>query len=135
MTIAALVALLVWVIHRFASDRVRRAPAWDCGLPDARPQTQYTGSSFAQPIRRVFGTTVFRAHETVDMPAPGETRAAQFSISLRDLAWEWFYQPVIDLVDWAAEHVNILQFLTIRRYLTLTFAALILLLSVVAVLQ
>jgi len=135
VTIAALVALLVWVIHRFASDRVRRAPAWDCGFPDARPQTQYTGSSFAQPIRRVFGTTVFRARETVDMPAPGDTRAAQFSISLRDLSWEWFYQPVIDLVGWTTEHINVLQFLTIRRYLTLTFAALVLLLSVVAVLQ
>src|SRR6185369_3717085 len=50
-------------IHRFASDRLRRAPPWDCGYPDASPATQYTADSFAQPIRRVFGTVVFRAHE------------------------------------------------------------------------
>ena len=43
-------------IHRLASDRLRRAPAWDCGYPDPSPATQYTASSFAQPIRRVFGT-------------------------------------------------------------------------------
>ena len=43
-------------IHRLASDRLRRAPAWDCGYPDASPATQYTAMSFAQPIRRVFGT-------------------------------------------------------------------------------
>ena len=52
-------------IHRLASDKVRRGPAWDCGYPDASPATQYTAGSFAQPIRRVFGTLVFRARETV----------------------------------------------------------------------
>src|SRR5689334_2724800 len=46
-------------IHRLASDRVRRAPAWDCGFPDDSPAIQYTASSFSQPIRRVFGTLVF----------------------------------------------------------------------------
>ena len=42
------------------------------------PPTQYTGSSFAMPIRRVFGTTVFGVREQVDMPRPGETRAGAF---------------------------------------------------------
>ncbi len=32
-------------------------------------------ASFAQPIRRVFGTVVFRAREHVDMPPPGDMRA------------------------------------------------------------
>jgi NADH:ubiquinone oxidoreductase subunit 5 (subunit L)/multisubunit Na+/H+ antiporter MnhA subunit len=135
LMIAGLVGLVGWVIHRFASARLRRGPAWDCGFPDPRPQTQYTGSSFAQPVRRVFGTSVFRAHETLDMPEPGETRPAQFAVTLRDLVWEGFYQPVIRLVGWMTEHVDALQFLTIRRYLTLTFASLVLLLTIVAVWQ
>jgi hydrogenase-4 component B len=135
LVIAGMIGLIVWVIHRFASARLRRAPAWDCGFPDPRPQTQYTGSSFAQPIRRVFGTSVFRAHETLDMPEPGETRPAHFAVTLRDLVWEGFYQPVIRLVGWMTEHVDALQFLTIRRYLTLTFASLVLLLAIVAVWQ
>ena len=63
--------LAALAIHRFASDRLRRAPPWDCGYPDANPATQYTASSFAQPIRRVFGTVVFRAREHVEMPPPG----------------------------------------------------------------
>ena len=49
-------------------------PAWDCGYPDAKPSTQYTADSFAQPIRRVFGEAVFKASERVDMPAPGDRR-------------------------------------------------------------
>ena len=48
--------LAALAIHRLASDKLRRAPPWDCGYPDASPATQYTASSFAQPIRRVFGT-------------------------------------------------------------------------------
>src|SRR5262249_56111309 len=61
-------ALAAWAIHRLASDKLRRAPPWDCGYPDANPATQYTASSFAQPIRRVFGTVVFHAREHVEMP-------------------------------------------------------------------
>jgi hypothetical protein len=39
------------------------------------PQTQYTAGSFAQPIRRVFGTArVPGAREHVDMPPPGDPR-------------------------------------------------------------
>src|SRR5262249_45818181 len=49
-------ALAAFAIHRLASDRLRRAPAWDCGYPDASPVTQYSATSFAQPIRRLFGT-------------------------------------------------------------------------------
>ncbi len=74
--IAASASLTAFAIHQIASNKLRRAPAWDCGFPNADPATQYTAESFAQPIRRVFGAFAFRAHERVDMPAPGEMRAA-----------------------------------------------------------
>ena len=47
-----------------------KAPPWDCGFPDANPATQYTATSFAEPIRRVYGAFAFRARERVDMPPP-----------------------------------------------------------------
>src|SRR6187401_133980 len=75
--------LAAWAIHRLASDKVRRAPPWDCGYPDASPATQYTASSFAQPIRRVFGAVVFRAREHVHMPAPGALEPARITIEMR----------------------------------------------------
>jgi formate hydrogenlyase subunit 3/multisubunit Na+/H+ antiporter MnhD subunit len=133
--VAALAGLLGLVIHRVASRRLRRSAAWDCGFPDACPQTQYTASSFAQPIRRVFGTAVFGAREHIDMPGPGELRPARFEAVLRDPIWEWLYLPVAALVMAVADRVNVVQFQTIRRYLSLMFAALILLLLVVAVSQ
>jgi hydrogenase-4 component B len=119
-------------IHRFASDRLRRAPPWDCGYPDASPATQYTADSFAQPIRRVFGTVVFRAREHAEMPPPGDTRPARLTVELRDLVWDVLYTPLATGVGVAADRLNHLQFLTIRQFLSLVFAALVILLLVLA---
>jgi len=119
-------------IHRLASDRVRRAPAWDCGYPDPSPATQYTAMSFAEPIRRVFGTTVFRAKEIVDLPPPGDIRAAQLKVEMRDLIWDFIYVPIAEAVSVTADRLNPLQFLTIRQFLSLVFGALVILLLVLA---
>ena len=121
-----------FAIHRLASNAVRRAPPWDCGFPDSSPATQYSAMSFAQPIRRVFGTFVFRARERVDMPPPGDLRPARFEAQVHDLAWELIYAPLVAAVSLAAERLNRLQFLTIRRYLSLVFFALVFLLLVLA---
>jgi len=122
----------VYIIHRFASDALRRGPAWDCGYPEPSALTQYTASSFAQPVRRVYGKLLFRARESVDMPPPGDMRPARFAVSLRDLIWEWFYAPVSFIVTRSADLLNPLQFQTIRRYLAFVFGALVTLLAVVA---
>jgi len=126
-------SLAAFTIHRLASDKLRRGPAWDCGYPDARTSTQYTASSFAQPIRRVFGSTVFRAREIGEMPPPGSTAPARLTVKIHDPIWEALYAPISDLVANTAERLNVLQFLTIRRYLTLVFAALVILLLVLAI--
>ena len=121
------------VIHRLASDRLRRGPAWDCGFPDPSPATQYTSSSFAQPIRRVFATAVFRVHEEVDMPLPGDNRPARLTVTLADRIWDAIYTPLAAAVWFAADRLNRLQYLTIRSYLSLVFGALIALLLVMAI--
>lgn len=122
-----------FAIHRLASDKIRRGPAWGCGYPDASPLTQYSASSFAQPIRRVFGTLVFRAREIGEMPPPGSSAPARLTVQLRDLIWDTLYAPISTAVGIIAERLNYLQFLTIRRYLTLVFGALVILLTVLAI--
>jgi hypothetical protein len=133
ITFSASIAVIA--IHRFASRAVRRAPAWDCGFPEPSPMTQYTAGSFAQPIRRVFGTLVFAAREKVEMPPPGDTRPARLHVTVKDLVWDFLYEPVSSFVDVAAGRLNHLQFLTIRRYLSLVFIALVTLLLVLAIWQ
>jgi hydrogenase-4 component B len=131
--IAVSASLAVFIIHRFASHALRRGPAWGCGFSDPTPAAQYSGGSFAQPIRRVFGTLMFHARDHVDMPAPGDIRPARLRIELHDLVWEGMYLPLARAVGYAADRLNRLQFLTIRRYLSLVFATLVTLLLVLAI--
>jgi NADH:ubiquinone oxidoreductase subunit 5 (subunit L)/multisubunit Na+/H+ antiporter MnhA subunit len=126
-------ASAAYVIHLFASKALRRAPPWDCGFPDPSPATQYTSGSFAQPIRRVFGTVVFQARDHVTMPPPGDMRAARMHVELRDMVWESLYAPISVAVAFASDRLNALQFLTIRRYLSLVFLLLVILLFAIAI--
>jgi hydrogenase-4 component B len=126
-------ALTAFVIHRVASDRLRRSAAWDCGYPDPSVLTQYSAASLSQPIRRVFGTLVFQAREAGEMPPPGATAPARLVVTLRDPIWDTLYAPLSGLVAFATERLNVLQFLTIRRYLMLVFTALVALLLVLAI--
>jgi hydrogenase-4 component B len=130
--VATSAALAALIIHRFASRARRRAPSWDCGYPDPDPATQYTATSFVQPIRRVFGTWAFAAREHVEMPPPGSIVPARFVVVVRDLLWDFLYAPTAGAVGFVAGKLNVLQFLTIRRYLTFVFLALVTLLLVLA---
>jgi hydrogenase-4 component B len=131
--IATSAMLAVWTIHRFASHAIRRGPAWDCGFPDTSPLTQYSGSSFAQPIRRVFLARTSVTREEIAMPAPGDIRPARFALVVTDPVWTWLYQPFAGAIEFASLQLNHLQFLTIRRYLSLVFYSLVALLLVLAI--
>ncbi|MFI4981919.1 MAG: hydrogenase 4 subunit B, partial [Nevskiales bacterium] len=99
------------------------------------PATQYTAGSFAQPIRREFGTLVFRARERISMPPPGDLSPARLEVRMRDLIWEFLYAPIGVAVGFLADLLDGLQFLSIRKYLSLVFALLVLLLLVLALWQ
>jgi formate hydrogenlyase subunit 3/multisubunit Na+/H+ antiporter MnhD subunit len=135
MFVAVSGAIAAFAVKRLASRALRRAPPWDCGYPGLSAVAQYTGTSFAQPIRRVFGSLAFASSEVVEMPAPGEIGPARIRRTLRDLVWEWMYAPVVSGVAWLAVLFNRLQFLTIRRYLGFVFAALVILLLTLTVWQ
>ena len=130
---AASGAMAAFAIHRLGSSKLRRGTAWGCGYPPAGPLAQYSADSFAQPIRRVFGSVVFGARELGKMPPPGSTAPARLTVEVRDPIWDTLYAPLTVAVAFAAEHLNRLQFLTIRSYLSLVFAALVLLLLVLAI--
>ena len=120
------------VVHQIAGRVTRRSAMWDCGYPDASPVTQYTASSFAMPIRRVFAASLFHVHESIDMPRPGEVRAGRYRLRISDPAWRFLFGPLLRWTRISANRLNALQFLTIRLYLTFTFGTLIVLLLAVA---
>ncbi len=131
--IAMSAGIVASTIHVFASRRVRRAPAWDCGFADPNPALQYSASSFSEPIRRVFGPLLFLARTEVEIPPPGSMGPARLRVHLEDVIWQRLYMPVTGLVAGIADRLNVFQFLTIRRYLSLVFLALVSLLLVLAI--
>ena len=67
------------------------------------------------------------------MPAPGDVSPARFKLEIHDPIWDSLYAPIGSAVRYAAGELNRLQFLTIRRYLSLVFFALVALLLVLAI--
>ena len=132
---AGLMITTLLVVHRFGTRAIRRAPVWDCGHAEDIVNAQYSADSFAQPLRRVFGSVVFAAREEVEMPPPGDTAPARFRLTMTDPIWTYLYGGIVKVVDAIADRVNPLQFQTVRRYLLMMFLTLVLLLLVVAVRQ
>lgn len=118
-------AAAAWLAHRLGNRALRRGPAWDCGFPEPSPLTQYGAGSFAQPLRRGLGTVLLRAREEVEMPPPGDMSPARLRVRMRDLIWEGLYLPLAVAVARVATAANRLQFLTIRRYLSLVMGSLV----------
>jgi hydrogenase-4 component B len=62
----ALGAALRWLFVRRAAG-IRRAPTWGCGYARPAPRMQYTASSFAEPITRIF-QPLLRSRVERDVP-------------------------------------------------------------------
>ncbi len=146
LAVAVLLALaggLVWWLARRVSVQGHRsAPAWDCGfgeppawLPFGDPATQYSGAGFSQPLRRTLGSGVLGAHETVDMPAPGQTRAASLMVALHDPAERWIFEAIGRWRDSLSGLADRMQFLTIRRTLSVMVTVLVVFLALVAIME
>ena len=118
---------VLFLVRRFGLPGTRRADAWDCGFspPDAR--MQYTGTAFAQPMRRVF-RPLFRVDETVE----GEGENRRYRLQVSDRTWALLYAPVAMGVQRAARRITWLQSGSVRAYLGWSLATLLVLLWVIS---
>lgn len=55
LLVATVTALAVWLITLSRKSPARKYITWECGFGKLGSRMQYTGSSFAQPISRLFG--------------------------------------------------------------------------------
>ena len=67
------------------------------------------------------------------MPPPGDAGRRGSTVRLSDLIWDALYEPIAGAVAYVADRLNRLQYLSIRRYLSFVFAALVGLLLVLAI--
>lgn len=128
---------VVTVSARAARRRPRRRVdlAWGCGGVRVSPRMQYTATSYAEPLARVFDDAL-RPQRDVTVTHTGESRylveRVQFAQRLGDVVETTVYRPAIRVVDRAGLVARRLQNGSIHRYLGYSFLALVAVLVVVA---
>ena len=141
LLLAAGVAAAVFAAKRRGAAESARGPAWDCGfaappphLPFGDPATQPSAAGLGQPLRRMLGTGLLAARETVAMPSPGDPSPARIEATRRDPAVT-LLERLAALRDAVVSRTERLRDLSIRQSLMLPFGTLVLLLALIAWLE
>jgi formate hydrogenlyase subunit 3/multisubunit Na+/H+ antiporter MnhD subunit len=134
-------SLVVIVIRRLAHRRRSAWPAvnpvepWGSGRKVQSARMQYTATSFAEPLQRVFDD-VIRPSRDLDVSHVVESRYYIERIAYRtsndDVIERQFYRPFIAGVRWWGQRARWFQNGSVHRYLAYGFLALVIVLVVVA---
>jgi hydrogenase-4 component B len=124
--IAAAVVTAALVAAGLARWRSRSRPApaalplWACGADDLTSRMQYTATSFAEPLQRVFGD-VLRPDTDIDVTHTAQSRYLADRISYRstitDAVEQVLYPAVVRAVQFTAELMRAAHNGSVHRYL------------------
>jgi hypothetical protein len=133
---AAAAAPVVVVQAGLARRRPRRDVdlAWGCGGVRVSPRMQYTATSYAEPLVRVFDDALQPSRDlTVDHAAESRylVQRVEFSQQLVDVVEERAYAPVVATASRLGVRARGVQNGRIHRYLAFSFAALLVVLLAV----
>ena len=125
------VIVIAYLLLHVRSGSIRRVPLWDCGFEKVTQRMQYTSTSFAMPIRRIFGF-FFSIREQVKLDPQALHRVLpgkmHYYLRIRDRFWGWLYKPLVDASFWMSRMAGRLQQGRIQTYLIYSFVTIIILL-------
>jgi len=104
-----LIALIAWGRRALLSGRsVEESCTWDCGYARPTARMQYTASSFAQPLIKMFETFL---RPTFDWEKPEGLFPAYAGLKTEtaDFFRHNFYRPLFEAVTWLAMRLRWLQ--------------------------
>jgi hydrogenase-4 component B len=128
---AAAACLPVLVVAALAARRHPRRHttlAWGCGGARLSPRMQYTATSYAEPLVRVFDDALRPTQDVVVTHAVESAyvvRRMRFRQRLTDVVEASAYRPVIAAADRVGTASRRMQNGSIHRYLTYSFVALL----------
>jgi hypothetical protein len=111
----------------------RRQLAWDCGDGPLTARMEYTATSYAEPLQRVFDDTLAPEHDvdvTHDEESAYHIDAVRYRQRIPDRIENRLYPPIITLVARAGDMGRRLAPGMIHRYLAYMLVALIVVLVV-----
>lgn len=125
--LALIIASTVMLRRMLLRKRVEfEAPTWDCGYAAASPRVQYTASSFADPIIRMF-KPILRTQRHVHEPEGLFPTSASVETHTDDLLMRHVFEPAASGIRWAAGQMQRLQQGSTHLYLMYIFLTIIIL--------
>jgi formate hydrogenlyase subunit 3/multisubunit Na+/H+ antiporter MnhD subunit len=125
------IVIITYLLLHSRPGAIRRVPLWDCGFEKVTSRMQYTATSFAMPIRRIFGYLFSIKEHVRQMPPathPAFPERLHHHLRVRDRFWMWIYQPVVDASFWLSRRIGRLQQGRIQIYLIYSFVTILVLL-------
>lgn len=125
--LVALVAATAATVRALGRAR-RHAAAWDCGDGPLTARMEYTATSFAEPLQRVFDN-VLAPEQDVDVTHVDESRyiirAAEYRQRVPDRVEARLYRPLIRGVERLGGRLRALADGSVHRYLAYMLTALL----------
>jgi len=138
LALAVVVALPALVLVVTLARRLparTNALAWGCGAARTSPRTQYTATSYAEPLMRVFDDALQPARD-VEVTHVAESQylaeRVRYRQRVEDVVEVRLYRPLVAAADAVADRARRIQNGSIHRYLAFSFGALLIVLVVVA---
>ena len=113
------------------NQKLRVSDSWGCGRVGQTPRMEYTATSFAEPLRRVFAELYRPSKElTVDVHPDSKyfVQSIEYKSEITPLFERWLYDPFLWLVQFTARQVRKLQAGSLHLYLMYVTIILIILL-------
>ncbi|NUP46827.1 MAG: hydrogenase 4 subunit B [Catenulispora sp.] len=127
--------VLAGLLRLVVGVRRRAVPLWDCGAGPPSARMQYTATSFAEPLQRVFDD-VLAPESDVDVTPVVESAYLVERVSYHrvvpDRIEHRLYAPVLIAVRWCGERARALANGSVHRYLGYAFSSLVILLVALA---
>ena len=129
LILLASIPLVMWIFR--VNRRSRVSGTWGCGRVGQTSRMEYTATSFAEPLRRVF-SELYRPTKELTVDFHPESKYFVQSIDYKSEITPWFerllYEPFLRLILFTARQVRRLQMGSLHLYLLYVTVVLILLL-------
>ena len=104
---------VLFLLYRIRNSILKRrsvdsSPTWDCGYILPSPRMQYTGSSFSQPILRLF-RGLLQIKEAFHWEGTLFPTSASYASKLYDVAMRTVYEPILRFITKVATRIYGLQ--------------------------
>ncbi|MGC8499163.1 MAG: proton-conducting transporter membrane subunit [Acidimicrobiales bacterium] len=120
--------LVLVALARAGHRRIRRTAPWACGRRELSARMQYTATSFAEPVQRVFAD-VLRPDVDVTLTHEDESRDIErvlaYQSSVADAVESGLYRPLVRGADALGRRARALANGSVHRYLAYGLVALL----------